>query len=55
MVFFPKFVPPEADKSPGGGQLSDSKNNPRNMGNMVVVIFIVLLDLGKKSSFVDRH
>jgi hypothetical protein len=25
------------------------------MGNTPVVIFIVLLDLGKKSSFVDRH
>jgi hypothetical protein len=35
--------------------LSDSKNNPRNIGNMPVVIFIVLLDLGKKSSFVKRH
>ena len=35
--------------------LSDSKNTPRNIGNMPAVIFIALLDLGKKPSFVDRH
>jgi hypothetical protein len=34
--------------------LSDSKNNPRNMGNMPAVIFIALLDLEKKSSFMGR-
>jgi hypothetical protein len=32
--------------------LSSSKNNPRNIGNMPAVIFVALLDLGKKSSFV---
>jgi hypothetical protein len=49
MVFFPNLIPPEADKCQG------SKNNHRNIRNMPAVIFIALLDLGKKSSFVDRH
>ena len=35
--------------------LSDEKNNPRNMNNISLVIFFVLLDLGKTSSFLDRH
>jgi hypothetical protein len=55
MAFFPNLIPPEADKSSRGGQVSGSKNNPRNIGHMPVVIFIALLDLGKKSSFVDRR
>jgi hypothetical protein len=55
MVFFSDFVPPEADKSSPGGQVSDLISNPRNIRNMPVVIVIVLLDLGKKSSFVDKH
>ena len=35
--------------------MSDSKNNPRNISCMPVVVFIVLLDLGKNSLFMDRH
>ena len=32
-----------------------SKNNPRNIGHSLLVIFIVLLDLGKEYSFVAGH
>jgi hypothetical protein len=35
--------------------MSGSKNNPRNISHMPVVVFIALLDLEKKSSFVYRH
>jgi hypothetical protein len=32
-----------------------SKNNPRNIKNMPVVIFFACLDLEQKSSFMDGH
>ena len=35
--------------------MSDSENNPRNISHMPVVVFIVLLDFGKNSLFMDRH
>jgi hypothetical protein len=40
-----------------GGQVSAlcSKNNPRNIKNMPVVIFFACLDLEQKSSFMDGH
>jgi hypothetical protein len=55
MAFFPNIFPPKADKSSGGGQVSGLKNNPRNIRYMPVVVFIVLLDFGKKFLFMDRH
>jgi hypothetical protein len=32
-----------------------SKNNPRNITHMPVVIFLICLDLEQKSSFMDGH
>ncbi|MDH4205736.1 MAG: hypothetical protein OEV45_09435, partial [Desulfobacteraceae bacterium] len=44
-------------QSAGGGQVSAlcSKNNPRNIKHMPVVIFFECLDLEQKSSFMDGH